>query len=121
MQAAWTQLRAASTTIYNKLSTAMKPAFFQLVHHPVLASANLGAMMVAAGQNNLRASQARLSANALADEVETLFENDFDLETQYHTLLDGECFVSSVSRVSLIPKENGTSECFKLEIISTYS
>ncbi|KAJ7135657.1 glycoside hydrolase family 115 protein [Mycena epipterygia] len=87
---AWNQLQAASTTIYNKLSAAMKPAFFQLVHHPVLASANLGNMLIAAGQNNLRVTQARLSANGLADEVETLFENDFDLETQYHSLLNGK-------------------------------
>ncbi|KAJ6564988.1 hypothetical protein DFH09DRAFT_1475574 [Mycena vulgaris] len=90
VQAAWTQLQASSTAIYNKLSTAMKPAFFQLVHHPVLASANLGHMLIAAGQNNLRATQARLSTNGLADQVETLFENDFALETQYHSLLNGK-------------------------------
>ncbi|KAJ6476888.1 hypothetical protein C8R45DRAFT_906591 [Mycena sanguinolenta] len=90
VQAAWNQLQNASTAIYDKLPSAVQPAFFQLVHHAVLASANLGNMMIAAGQNNLRASQARLSANALADLVETLFENDFDLETQYHTLLDGK-------------------------------
>jgi len=47
-------------------------------------------MLIAAGQNNLRVTQARLSANGLADEVETLFENDFDLETQYHSLLNGK-------------------------------
>ncbi|KAF8193215.1 glycoside hydrolase family 115 protein [Mycena galopus ATCC 62051] len=90
MQADWTQLQAASTAIYDKLPAGTKPAFYELVHHTVLASANLGMMMIAAGQNNLRASQARLSANALADQVETLFENDFDLETAYHTLLDGK-------------------------------
>ncbi|KAJ7773957.1 hypothetical protein B0H16DRAFT_1510537 [Mycena metata] len=90
VQAAWTQIQAASTAIYSKLSAVMKPAFFQLVHHPVLASSNLGAMMIAAGQNNLRASQARLSANALADQVEMLFENDFSLEAEYHTILDGK-------------------------------
>ncbi|KAJ6625989.1 hypothetical protein B0H10DRAFT_2430075 [Mycena sp. CBHHK59/15] len=88
--AAWQQLQDASTAIYNKLSTAIKPAFFQLVQHPVLASANLGNMLISAGQNNLRASQARLSTNALADQVEALFENDFDLETEYHTILDGK-------------------------------
>jgi hypothetical protein len=91
--AAWNQLQTASTAIYNKLPSATKPAFFQLVHHPVLASANLGNMLIAAGKNNLRASQARLSANTLADQVETLFEHDFDLEAQYHSLLDGESLI----------------------------
>jgi hypothetical protein len=47
-------------------------------------------MLILAGQNNLRASQARLSTNSLADQVETLFEHDFDLETEYHSLLDGK-------------------------------
>ncbi|KAJ7206913.1 hypothetical protein GGX14DRAFT_456996 [Mycena pura] len=93
VQAAWNTLLAASTAIYNKLPDATKPAFFQLVHHAVSASANLGNMLVKAGQNNLRASQARLSANQLADEVEELFEHDFDLETEYHTLLDGKAVV----------------------------
>ncbi|KAJ7607358.1 hypothetical protein FB45DRAFT_948146 [Roridomyces roridus] len=88
--AAWTTLQDASTAIYNKLPEGTQPAFFQLVHHPVLASANLGTMLIAAGQSVLRASQARLSANAFADEAETLFERDFDLETEYHTLLDGK-------------------------------
>ncbi|PPQ95886.1 hypothetical protein CVT25_000388 [Psilocybe cyanescens] len=84
----WATLEAASTVIYNSLSIAMKPAFFQLVHHPVIASNNVAKMLVAAGQNNLRASQARLSTNQLADTVEQLFEKDFDIETQYHTLLN---------------------------------
>ncbi|KAJ8507506.1 hypothetical protein ONZ45_g10131 [Pleurotus djamor] len=86
----WNQLREASTSIYNSLPNAMKPSFFQTVHHPVLASDIVGRMIIAAGQNNLRASQARLSTNDLADQVEELFMQDFDLETQYHTLLDGK-------------------------------
>ncbi|KAF9481597.1 hypothetical protein BDN70DRAFT_517933 [Pholiota conissans] len=86
----WATLQAASTSIYNSLSSAMKPAFFQLVHHPILASTNLANMLIAAGQNNLRASQARLSANQLADTVEELFEKDFDFEQQYHTMLNGK-------------------------------
>ena len=40
--------------------------------------------------NQLRVSQARLSANGLADEVSDLFEKDFDIETEYHPFLDGK-------------------------------
>nr|GAT50790.1 predicted protein [Mycena chlorophos] len=90
VQAAWNNLQNKSTEIYNSLPADTQPAFFELVHHPVLASANLGNMYIKAGQNVLRASQARQSANTLADEVEELFEHDFDLETEYHTLLDGK-------------------------------
>jgi hypothetical protein len=45
---------------------------------------------VSAGLNAMRAVQARLSANDLADTVEKLFDVDFDIETQYHTLLKGK-------------------------------
>jgi hypothetical protein len=88
--AAWSTLEAASTSLYNSFSSTMQPAFFQLVHHPVIASANLANMLISAGMNNLRASQARLSANQLADTVEQLFEMDFEFEQQYHTILDGK-------------------------------
>ncbi|KAF8889126.1 hypothetical protein BD779DRAFT_1672064 [Infundibulicybe gibba] len=74
--AKWNQLEQASTKIYNSLSSAMKPAFFQL--------------LISAGLNNLRASQARISANDLGNQVSQLFDEDFDLETQYHTMLDGK-------------------------------
>ncbi|KAL0562656.1 hypothetical protein V5O48_019428 [Marasmius crinis-equi] len=47
-------------------------------------------MYIYAGLNNLRSSQARLSANAMGDRVEELFEKDFDFEQQYHTMLDGK-------------------------------
>lgn len=86
----WDTLVAASTKIYNKLSADYRPAFFELVHHPVQASATLGKMWIYAGMNNLRASQARLSTNDYAVLVEDLFEEDYKLETQYHSLLDGK-------------------------------
>ena len=41
----WNSLQAASTKIYNSLSQSYKPAYFQLVHHPIIASANLAAMV----------------------------------------------------------------------------
>jgi len=72
VMANWDATVAASTSIYNSLSSAMKPAFFQLVHHPVLASANVQKMLIAAGQNNLFGSQARLSTNDLADQASAL-------------------------------------------------
>ena len=43
--AEWAKLEVASTIIYNSLSSATKPAFFQLVHHPVIASNNLAKLV----------------------------------------------------------------------------
>ena len=85
----WDNLTAQSTAIYNSLSSAMKPSFFQLVHHPIIASYTLANMWISAGMNNMRASQARLSTNDLADQVEQLFAQDYDIQTQYHELLNG--------------------------------
>ena len=86
----WQALNESSTKIYNSLSEAMKPAFFQLVHHPVQAGATLTAMWISAGINNLRALQARLSANDYADETFEWFDRDYDLEVEYHSILGGK-------------------------------
>ncbi|KAG7441243.1 uncharacterized protein BT62DRAFT_1046282 [Guyanagaster necrorhizus] len=88
--ASWDTLIAAATGIYDQLPEETKPAFFQLVYHPVAASANLGKMLITAGMNNLRASQAFLSTNHFADQVQGFFDVDYDLEVEYHTLLDGK-------------------------------
>ncbi|KAF9074379.1 glycoside hydrolase family 115 protein [Rhodocollybia butyracea] len=87
---AWDTLANVSTKIYNQLASDIQPSFFELVQHPVLASQTLGKMLIFAGQNNLRASQARLSTNELAEQVQELFEKDHDLEVEFHTLLDGK-------------------------------
>lgn len=88
----------------------MKPAFFQMVQHPVVASDIVGRMLISAGQNNMRASQARLSTNSLAEQVEDLFMQDFDLETQYHSLLDGMlyCYASIVLRSHYVNRQMGS-------------
>ncbi|THV03531.1 hypothetical protein K435DRAFT_747803 [Dendrothele bispora CBS 962.96] len=86
----WDRLVNVSTELYNQLSKDAQPAFYQLVHHPVIASANLNKLLITTGKNALRASQAFLSTNELADTAEKLFEQDFDLEQAYHSMLDGK-------------------------------
>ncbi|KAI0049026.1 glycoside hydrolase family 115 protein [Auriscalpium vulgare] len=88
--AGWSALNASAARIYNSLSSAYKPAFFQLVYHPVQAGSTLANMWISAGNNNMRAFQARVSANTLAEQVEDLFNQDYDLELEYHALLGGK-------------------------------
>ena len=86
-------LRAAnesSTRLYNDLPSEAKAAFFQLVHHPVQATFTLQNMYYAAGLNYLRALQASQSANIYKTETERLFLQDYDIEVEYHSILDGE-------------------------------
>jgi hypothetical protein len=59
-------------------------AYFQLVLHPVKASANLNALWVTVAKNRLYAKQGRSSANTLADEAAKLFEKDAALSYQYN-------------------------------------
>ena len=108
---AWDALNASSTKIYDSLSSDFKTPFFEMVQHPVLASSTLGKMWILQGMNNLRASQARLSTNDLADQVEALFEQDYDLELEYHQLLDGKPRHSNsyMNQLRLF-QESGTSK-----------
>ena len=46
---------------------------------------------------------AQLSTNQLADTVEYLFENDYNIEQQYHTLLNGEIKFSAM--IASVPIE----------------
>ncbi|CAE6342716.1 unnamed protein product [Rhizoctonia solani] len=87
---AWNDMVIRSQAIYDSLPAETKPAYFQLVHHPIQASSVVQNLYYAVGKNNLYASQARLSTNDLADQATQLFESDYDLEAQYHALLDGK-------------------------------
>ncbi|KZO92267.1 glycoside hydrolase family 115 protein [Calocera viscosa TUFC12733] len=83
-------LNATSWAIWDQLDPGMQPAYFQLVHHPLQASYTLQKMYIYAGLTNLYARQARLEAKGLNDEAAQVFEQDYALEHQYHTLLDGK-------------------------------
>lgn len=66
----------------------------------------------------MRASQAMLSANTLADQVQELFETDYDLEDEYHSILGGGFFfLSLVSGDTLIlPSREMGSVCLFLNL-----
>lgn len=66
------------------LPAEYKDAFFQLVLHPVKASANLNEMYVTAARNHLYAAQGRATTNALAERVRKLFDQDAALSRQYN-------------------------------------
>ena len=102
-------LSNASTRLFNALPEETKGAFFQLVHHPVQASLTLMNMWISAGINNLRASQARISANQYMTAVEQLFDADYALEIDYHTILNGTWYAHARfhENAYLDPQANG--------------
>ncbi|QRV78071.1 glycoside hydrolase family 115 protein [Ceratobasidium sp. AG-Ba] len=88
--ATWDDMVSRSQAIYKSLPSGTQPAYFQLVHHPIQASSIVQNLYYTVGRNNLYASQARLSTNLLADQAVQIFNSDYDLEAQYHSLLNGK-------------------------------
>ena len=88
----WAAVSANATLIGSMLSLEMQPAYFQLVQHPVDASYTLANMWISSGYNNLRASQAAVSANQYGEAVSRLFQQDYALQLEYHSVLNGEHF-----------------------------
>lgn len=77
--------------INEQLRTEYKDAFYQLILYPVLASANINELYVAAAKNHLYANQGRVSANDYAERVKELFKKDAELTDYYHkTMSNGK-------------------------------
>ncbi|HEX3748790.1 MAG TPA: glycosyl hydrolase 115 family protein [Bryobacteraceae bacterium] len=84
-------LRSRAETVQAALPAAARPAFFELVLHPILAYGQVAELYIAAGRNKQYAEQGRAAANDQAARVKALFQADADLTNRYnHTLLDGK-------------------------------
>lgn len=85
-----TDLVARAEALAQKIPPAKRDAYFQLVLHPVKASAIVTQMNIAIGKNRLYASQGRANANSFAEQARALFAADAALTHQYHTLNGGK-------------------------------
>ncbi|EME78589.1 glycoside hydrolase family 115 protein [Pseudocercospora fijiensis CIRAD86] len=79
-----------ASTIYEQADEAEKATCFQLILHPVKATWIYYKIQILRSKNRLYARQRRNSANRLAQEILDLFEQDFDLSEEYHSLLNGK-------------------------------
>jgi hypothetical protein len=75
--------------ISSQLPAEYRDAFYELVLHPVQASANLNDLYVTVARNRLYAQQARASTNDLADRARRLFDRDAEISSYYNTTLAG--------------------------------
>lgn len=80
-------LQAKAETLYAKMPTETRDAFFQLVLHPVKASAIVTEMYDMVGKNHLYAEQGRANANDYANKARELFKADGELQKQFDTEL----------------------------------
>ena len=87
----WQAIVDEAESIYAKLPANQRDAFFELVLYPTKASAQVTQIYIAAGKNQLYATQGRVSANAWSEKARTLFKEHADLNAYYnHTLANGK-------------------------------
>ncbi len=87
---AYNDLLAKAESINSKLAPEYRGAFFQLVLHPVKASANLQNLYTAVAWNKKLASQKLLLANDYADKAKAYYLNDSLITLAYHQLNNGK-------------------------------
>jgi hypothetical protein len=80
---------AAADALAAKLPAELQDAFFQLVQHPVKATAIVNELYIQTARNHLYATQRRASTNAIADKVEHLFREDAALSDHYNHAIAG--------------------------------
>lgn len=91
VEAAWRDLVARAEHLESTLPAEQRDAFFQLVLHPVKASAIVNEVNIAAGRSQYFARQGRQSANLEAARARDLFAQDQALSDRYnHELADGK-------------------------------
>lgn len=86
----YNKLLAKAESIHKLLPAAYKDAYYQLILHPVQASANLNELYVTLARNRLYAAKNLHGANEYADKAKRLYINDSLLTTQYHTINNGK-------------------------------
>lgn len=87
---AWKELLAETNRINDQLPAKYKEAYFQLVLHPVSASANLQQLYTTVALNHLAYKNKDGKTNQLAEEAKALYKNDSLITLQYHQSGNGK-------------------------------
>jgi hypothetical protein len=82
-------LLATAERVGDALPEQYYDAYFQLVLHPIMASANLNELYVTVAKNRLYAEQGRAATNDLAARARVLFERDDEISRIYHEDIAG--------------------------------
>jgi hypothetical protein len=87
----WKSISVNAEQISAALPEEYRPAFYELVLHPIKACEIVNELYITTGKNRLYAEQGRASANDLAAQARALFKADQDQSDYYnHTLLNGK-------------------------------
>jgi hypothetical protein len=87
----YNHLAVKAQIINNLISPEYKDAFYELVLHPIEASANLNALYLAAAKNKFYANEKNPVANLYADSVKYFYEKDSLISYKYnHEIANGK-------------------------------
>ena len=85
----WLSLAERARKLSVALPRSHREAYYQLVLHPVIATANLHELYVTVARNRLYARQGRVATNELADSARRLFERDGEISRYFNDTLAG--------------------------------
>ncbi|KAL1799266.1 hypothetical protein ACET3X_003303 [Alternaria dauci] len=88
--ARWNMLADQTKTLFDRIPETYKATYYELVFYPIVSGATYYAVNIGTGLNYRHAMERRNSANALAHQVLTDFEYDYDLVEGFDALLDGK-------------------------------
>lgn len=80
-------LEQRARLVYNRIPADQKAAFYQLIMHPVEASANLNALYLAVARNHQYAKQGRSATNSLAEKARNLYQKDAEISNYYNKVM----------------------------------
>lgn len=87
----YNKLHERAKEINKKLKPEYRDAFYQLVLHPISASANLNELYLNVAKNKLYATQGRASTNSYAEKAKNNFTVDAEISNYYNnTLANGK-------------------------------
>lgn len=86
----WKRLADRVANVAANLQQDLQAAFFHLVRYPIQAGYLHHAMILGQGLNRQCGYERRNTANKIAQQVMTDFDNDFDLLQEYNSLSDGK-------------------------------
>ncbi|WP_443937344.1 glycosyl hydrolase 115 family protein [Pedobacter sp. MW01-1-1] len=73
--------------IYHQIPKNQQDAYYQLVLHPVEASANLNELYFTVAKNKMYAKQGRVSTNLLKHQADSLYKRDSDITNRYNKVI----------------------------------
>ena len=104
---AWHKLVARAEALKKEMPAEYQDAFFQLVYHPVKASAQVAELQVSVAKNRLYAQQGRASANSFAQRARELFQEDKNLANVYNREIAGGKWIHMMDQPHIGTSRNG--------------